>query len=280
LRGINLVAGKVCQEKIIRGFTLLELLLATVLYSFIALVVYNIFTTGIRINAKSSREFAVCREARLAFELMAREIENSFSYDLSGSYPGQVSFFGSSSALRFFLPSKDGIQCVEYFLGLPDFGIRTQTVIGQRTDHLKRVIANSRQEDLRQFLIRRQKPFAACFLPGSKGDEEIIASGVIRGTLKFSYSSAFNEQLSGNESGLPMDWKDRWEDTSLPVAVKVEMKFQDEGSPAAGGINLSRCIILPLPAEALRRSGGISAGPETRHTLDVRHLDSVKEFKQ
>jgi hypothetical protein len=249
------------------GFTLLEILLTTILFCFVGVMVYSIFSAGIRIEARSSRVFTILREGRLAMGLISREVENAFVYDFSVSDPNSVSLTGDPDRIRFLLPSDNGVQRVEYFLGIPNLGEHTPEVVGRCRP---------------QLLVRRQTALADAFPAGKNtGEDEIIAAGLAAGSLHFEYGAFTGGESSAGGGASLLVWQRSWRAKELPAVVRVMFSFKGEDLPQGQDIPMSRDIVLPLGAQQ-ERAAGLLVPPEilSTHTLDVRHLDSVKDFKQ
>jgi len=89
-----------------RAFTLMELLLATVIFTVTAMAVYTCFNTGLlafRRTKASSEEFC---DTRKALEAVASDLRNNITSE-------KWNFKGASESVKFVIP---GLQQVNYYL--------------------------------------------------------------------------------------------------------------------------------------------------------------------
>ncbi len=265
------------------AFTLIEILLGLTVFSAIALTVYGAFSTGIRVESRARELHEFCREARLAFDLLPRELENAFLYDFSGSdirppFSNKISFQGKPDRVIFLVSGKDGIKAVEYGLGTPDWGTRRKTIIGLHANALKSVVAHAREEAPDECLLRREIPWPAFVRSSDEGvEEEIIASGIKKGGLKFFYSAKLKENDPHGSDELPFQWQDSWDEPGLPAAVRIAMTFLDRADSRGAGVVLTREMALPVRMDDVARDEVSGASV---HKVRVRHLGSVKEMNQ
>src|SRR3569833_3026891 len=87
------------------SFSLVELLLGLLIFSIIALTLYSMFSTGLKVDEKSHYISQSYQEARLSFDMLSQDLENAFIYDTSASYPDQLSFVGDPAHLGLIRPS-------------------------------------------------------------------------------------------------------------------------------------------------------------------------------
>ncbi len=184
--------------KRIRGFTLIELLVAASIFSVAALSVYSAFRTGILSYNKIDSAFNIYQTARLFFNRIELDLNNSFNYCADES-----KFKGSSQNLDFFSvtdsflegSSSPNISCIKYNLENTELKRAAYQGIGAFKENL-----DAGSEDL---------------YPDIK---------------KISFQYAY---LTGNEDK-PYVWQDSWpseddenQKKSLPAAVKIELSVGD-----------------------------------------------------
>ena len=257
------------------GFTVLEILLGLVIFSFIAAIVYNMFAMGIKLDAKTRRVHQWANETRLGLDLIARELENAFVLDVTGIDPEKSSFQGLSNRLGFLIPAITGVDAVEYYLGLPNFGERRRVLIGGNSTFNKAVVAKRMTTDTQQFLIRRRIPWQSFMKNSDEGvEEQVITPGLAAHGLRIRYSDGYQEGSVSGQNEQSLHWLDQWDNDGLPVAVNIEMTF-------VNGVVLNRVIVLPVAAAALKNNMAPAVNQDvSRHTVNVRYLDSIKEIKQ
>ncbi len=254
-----------------RAFTLVELLLALIIFSIVALSLYGMFTNGIKVEAKAKYIHETYQEAYMAFDLLERELSNAIKYDFSGfsdpysKYSTQTAFIGQSNKLTFLLPTAQGIDRVHYYAG-PDGTVGTGPA--KLYGGTGRPKPDKFAKTPTDFLMRQQMPLTE-FLNQSNPawQEEIISTGLVPmvpSGLRFAYAS-FKDQggpaptvpsgpapteASGpapTEASGPqqLQWQDQWQQLGLPVAVRVTLTLFDPANPKEGVV-LTREIYLPL----------------------------------
>lgn len=202
-----------------RGFTLIETMLGLMIFAVLAASLYSVFHGGVRLDQRSSGINKINHELRMGFEAMTRDLENTFVYDFSGSYPKQKSLTGTADQLTFLAATDSGIKAVSYYLGRPDFGHITKTVIGRHVTSLRSVVTNSQKESPYIFLLRCEQDFASFLNNKKEGrEEEILMSFVQKGGLKFHYAKAKDRSW---------EWQDDWQEVQLPKAVAIEVVLVD-----------------------------------------------------
>jgi hypothetical protein len=217
--------------------------LGLTIFSIIAACLYATFSVGTRVRSLHD----LCREARFAADALAMDLENAFVYDFSASYPQEISFKGTPQAMTFLVPDKDGIRAVEYSSGRPDFGLVAKTVVGRRIKKTSRVTTSSKQEDPREFLMRKAVPLEAYVGRLGKGEGEIIAAGLKKGGLALSYGviTMMPDPSTGRMEPQPV-FQDQWDKPSLPAIVRVKLVFLDNEDLQSPGLTLTRDIVLPV----------------------------------
>lgn len=171
-----------------RGFSLVELLIASLIFTVVIATVYSAFNTGIFGYRSIERRLSAYQKARRVLDRINLDLRNAFCYSDT-----QIKFIGSGDKISFF-----------------------SIVKGQEPAGNYALVSYFRQEDnlMRLCLLNQQS---------LKNDPELnpqrLASGIERITFSFASISALDA---------PLDWKDYWDDPKeFPAAVKVELSFKE-----------------------------------------------------
>ena len=158
----------------ILGFTLLEVLLGLTIFGMIAACVYSTFAGGIRLSRSAERQGKVYREARWALDVISKDLENMIPYDFSNSYKDRQAFEGSEDKITFFLPGKDGLRVVSYFLASDDPGAIYKIIIGRTYSKNVTVTNQDQAGGIRvDTLIRKERSFAD-YLNGDQDRKSVV----------------------------------------------------------------------------------------------------------
>jgi hypothetical protein len=233
------------------SFSLIELLLGLLIFSILALTLYSMFSTGLKVDEKSTYISRSYQEARLAFEVLGSDLENAFIYDLSGSYPDTSSFVGESTRLSLIRPSAGGIKYIQFYLDLPDFGSVTRTIIGQRVEKLKGFVINSKEETPIRFLMRQETSLLNYLSKSQDKDQqsqppEIVSAGIKKDSLRFHYGAVQRDSTGKPIGTQDLTWTDNWNEKSLPSAVRVEMTLFDPQNPDKSMVLKRDIYLAPL----------------------------------
>ncbi len=227
-----------------QGFTLIEVLLGLMIFGIISVTLYNTFWLGLKIDRKSNEINTTYQEARLAFELMSKDLENTFRYDFSASYPKQTSFDGSATEMSFLVPSDEGVRQVRYYLTIPEVSSVTRIIMKQRFKTMKS--SNLSMGNLPiAFLMRQEIPLIE-FLAKKKTSSpgEIIAVAIKKGSFNLEYGALKRDAQGIIVQPKKMEWSKSWKKNSIPHAVRVSLTLFDQESPKQGVV-LKRDIYLP-----------------------------------
>lgn len=192
----------------VRGYTLVEVLITTLIFSIVILSIYSVFHTGRITYKKMDSAFELYQKARIVFNRMDRDLKNSFAYGKSN-----VEFSGSREGIDFFtiLDSFD------------DAGAVLQKVAQIKYEFLDLALRRTQIEGLD--ILKDGTPEIA---------EELLDQLEY---LSFQFAAP---DTGGAEARYA--WQDIWpaedknQEKSLPLAVKVEMIL--------GGIKFNK--IIPL----------------------------------
>ncbi len=189
------------------GFTLIEVLIAASLVSLIAFAVYANFDSGIRVMERVNHVMQE-EDINVFFEKLSRDIQNSFRY---ASIPfkgnGEKLSFPSSIATEPVLGSSRGIGRVSYYY-------------------------NSSQGRIE----RLQENVSQMF----QGEKEVVEPT----TALSNISSVRFQYFAYDKKEEAYTWKEEWGDADnrIPLAVKAELVFHDEGIEKT----LTRTIAVPV----------------------------------
>lgn len=183
-----------------KGFTLVEILLVTVILSMVALAVYTTFNNGIKLWKRMSQD-VLQEDVNIFFSKISNDLRNSFRY--SG-----IEFFGVEDSIAFAIPGKFRVQEeVESGIGQVSYSFckKTNTINRVRTNYsqlyldkpgpIYQVVSNIRSLNFQYYCYDTQQ-------------EEYL------------WVDAWNEE----QVPLPLEVKI---DEHLPLAVKIEVEFDD-----------------------------------------------------
>ncbi len=194
------------MKKIRRGFTLLELLIAVVIFSIVAVVLYSSFHTGIRILRRSESAMEFHQDLRLVTEELSLDLRNTL---LASLYEEPIEtpveeeeeeravyyFIGEAKKFSFVTLKGRDICNVTYFLKGGEVG-----------GNLMRIT----QYQGRGFATRPD-------------ETEALLSGI--GDMEVSYS------FEGEDEDSPPIWRNEWDqEERVPLGVKINLKLKGLGS--------------------------------------------------
>jgi len=195
----------------IKGFTLIELIIAMLIFSIIAVAIYSTFSTGLiawRKGEESSRSY---QDARLILNRMALELRNAFFYS-------NIKFVGKANELYFatFLP----------FSSLPGID---QLQLYRVAYHL----------DNNHSLQYQEESLPEVF-QGKEEKAQEFASSVQE--LSFAYGYEYFREGKKEPQFI---WKDEWIDKkAVPSLVRITLILEgNSGTPE--GITFVRTVYLP-----------------------------------
>ncbi len=193
------------------GFTLLEMVLALVIFGMIAAIVYSAFYFGHRAVTSGERAADDNQRMRLAEELMGRQVRSAVYYFAKHDEDDVAYFFGQSDGMSFVTSAPQsrggtGLAVVNYRL------VDGSLVVEERTS------------------------FTPDDLYAAPADAHIERAVLLQG-----FSSFRLEYLPREE--VDLGWSDKWDardEDTLPAAVRVTI----EGLPFFGGAPWIREIPL------------------------------------
>jgi type II secretion system protein J len=232
------------------GFTLVELLLGLIIFSLVSVAVYSVFWGGIRLDYQSEVQNEVLREVRLAFDLLARELENMLFYDFSSSYPEKVSFQAKPGEIMLLSSENDELKVISYFLEDPNDSEIVGTVMGGRYAKNIKIETVEKEEAKEFYLVRTEQAFVDYLSdkPPVDKKQEVIATHLKENGLRFSFGIADSEESE------EVTWSESWGFSYLPSYVKIEMDFILSGE--SGSVKtFSKKILIPVGFVGSRDEG-------------------------
>lgn len=179
-----------------KAFTLMELLLAVLIFSVMALSLYAIFSSGLRVWRKQQEGFIYGHSTKLALDRMAKELRNAIKYSIPTT--GEVSedtknlrFIGENQKMSFITIAGGNIAKVTYLFEQGE----------NQKGTLKRIIVLQKEG----FKEKNQK-------------EEVAIRDLKDCLLKYAYKGA-------GEDSLPA-WGDSWGMETSEAASKIPQGVQ------------------------------------------------------
>ena len=175
---------------LLKGYTLVELLISSVIFVVLAMSIYSSFYAGIFGNKSISESLRVYQAAAQVLECINTDLRNSFTYSKDISI-----FEGDSVAIRF-------LSIVDTYRG--NVLERDYASIAYKLEDGK--------------LMRQSRLNALALNNNSNAEFEEMVSNVKE--LVFTYGKL-------DESGRAIEWQQDWhEPSALPAAVKVNLVLE------------------------------------------------------
>ena len=182
---MNVIKAKKNRIRHLKGFTLVELILAVILISFLGGVVYNIFAQGIQLWNYAVRESSQI-DLYLCFEKMTDDIRNALKYS-------SEKFSGSIDSMQFYSQSTS----------ISRFGpIRVQYVFDRQKKELRRI----------------ESDYKVILNSGSDVQETVLAHHVVNCAFSYYYSD------QKNSYGWKNAWNDMCFPEAVRVSVDYSEK--------------------------------------------------------
>lgn len=175
-----------------KGFTIIELLIVTTIFSIVSIAVYATFGSGMRVWRRAQEINISERKVLLRMEKLSRELRQTFDFK-------DIGFSGYKDKLNFAAIIDGDIVRINYSLDA------SQKIIFCTVDKLADILESKEKNETLQ-----SKPLS-------------FISAVDK--LSFSY---FYFDLQKNA----YSWKEDWQEGSLPLAVKLEITVNNSSSYA------------------------------------------------
>ncbi|VAW18015.1 hypothetical protein MNBD_BACTEROID05-139, partial [hydrothermal vent metagenome] len=114
-----------------KAFTLIELLLGLSIFSLIALTVFSVFSSGVRLSHRSELSNKVYREITWSLDLLSLELENMIGFDFSNADSQKQAFRGGEDKIEFIVMTEGGMKRVKYYLKDPQEDQIYATLVGK-----------------------------------------------------------------------------------------------------------------------------------------------------
>lgn len=219
-----------------RGFTLIEILVVTVIFAALSVAVFSSVAMGLNVHKRIALSSRAYKDAVIVLEKLERELANCIEF-------AGIEFAGNSKSIEFcsiFNIAADGGEL------LPTIGRLSYTFDREK-----------------QAILKKKQAFPQS-LKKTEGQGEVIASDLKK--VEFSYF--YRDQLTGS-----YQWNDYWLDKAppfspeadppsaekklgraLPVGVRIEIQLaQDNG----GLWRVFKTIFLPVAFKQTSQEGSI-----------------------
>ncbi len=211
-----------------RAFTLIELLIAALIFSVILISIYSAFQTGILAYRKADSAFDVYQAARIALNRIELDLKNSFAYKAGDfQFEGRDKMMELFSLVNLYKESETNA-----------FVCRVKYVWDENNQILKRTC---------QIGLDALKTDAQ-----QEGQE--LANNVESITFEYAFPTGDSEK--------PYTWQQTWlKDDGpaevLPLAVRIKLSLKEN---AAQGAETTEFVkVVPLPLGSTSASGGTPA---------------------
>jgi len=197
------------MDKQKNGFTFIEILIAVLMISILATAVYATFAQGLKLWQRAGQEQPAL-EMELFLEKVISDLRNALLYDSSA-------FSGDGRFLQFY---RLAARSVSAETGSPEEKISVPVRLRYEANPEAKIV------------LRKEESYPRILFPKTElpVQEKVVASGI--GLCLFEY-------YGWDEHRKIFEWRKRWIESYLPVAVKVSL---EHGS--LPGRRISR--IIPL----------------------------------
>lgn len=190
-----------------KGFTIVELLIASSIFAVISVAVYTTFSLGMKVWHKAEKLSNEGARVYIKIEKMNRELRETFLLKEKGLF-----FWGSKNRMYFPAIVKSEVSNLYYSF---DSGSLT---LMKGSEVLKKILSDFEEEKKKKEIKQDDK------IDGKEKERRFpqmsfYLSGVP--DMKFSY---LGFDVKKNKSV----WKDEWKEEALPLAVKTEITLKDE----------------------------------------------------
>lgn len=210
-----------------KAFTLIELLLGLTIFAMIGAGLYSLFGGVLRLEKKLKGIHAHYQEVRLVFDIIGRDMENAIPYPFNKEHSDKLAFEGHKGRMIFFVPTDEGIEQVEYYLGSIDLG-RISQVRVRRVKSVREIFERTEASFEGKYLIRRLSPLGDVLSGKEEGEPEALSVNLDPKGLRFRYGLFSDDKLGRRE----VTFRDDWKDNRLPDVVRVELAW---GLPKVDG---------------------------------------------
>ncbi len=220
---VNLNMKKMKKEvNLKRGFTFIEVLMALLIFSIIAISLYSTFSMATSAWRKAEDANRIYREAKWCLDEISRSLKNTEFFDFSQNYPDLKLFDGQADKISFLVVSDSRLKRVSYSLAKQDSARVYKIVLGRRGRMPEKLLADYRRSAERLVSLEKKSQDFLNSLSGQNDGAQIssLTSLVKEGGLKFSYAYKTTESNSLETFA----WNDKFESQNeIPKAVQINL---------------------------------------------------------
>lgn len=202
----------------------MELMLALLIFSIIALSLYSTFSMATLTERKTNDTNRIYQEARACLDEIASSLKNAIFFDFSKNYPDLKLFDGQADQISFFIADDSGLRKISYSLKKVDFGKVEKVVLGKRGSMPDKIIADYRQIAQRLLTLeRKEQDFLSSLSSADAGSQIADLTALVKEEgLKFSY--AYKTKTGDSESTEALNWRDNFESPNqIPRIVRITL---------------------------------------------------------
>ncbi len=207
------------MKKTSKAFTLIELLLGLSIFSLIALTVFSVFSSGVRLSHRSELSNKVYREITWSLDLLSLELENMIGFDFSSGDSQKQAFKGGENKIEFIVMTKSGMKRVKYYLKDPQEDSIYATLVGKTYKTNQNVDLRKKELEKVSYFVREEKDFINFLSEDIEGGEtfEVLAMNVKKNSLKFLFG------YENGENKKDYRFENKWDLQYLPQQVQIKL---------------------------------------------------------
>ncbi|MEW5895348.1 MAG: prepilin-type N-terminal cleavage/methylation domain-containing protein [Candidatus Omnitrophota bacterium] len=197
------------------GFTLIELMLAVMLFSVVSLSVYMVFSQGLRVERRLRGSGIIGKDFYWPQAQIATDLGKMVFYTASNNR--SAALVGDQNQLSFVIEGQAGLEEIRYQTADQERVEIHEVRVKNSKDSGKIVVGGKETERPLMILQRRSRPFP--FLSGADFKDEIVTAKLLSGGFKILY-------LHEKEDGRLL-----WEGShrnEIIKAVRVDLEIVDE----------------------------------------------------
>ena len=227
-------------ERMKKGFTLVEILLAMSITAIIGVTIYNMFWSAVKMDEKMRHVHDDYMEMLMADQSLSHDLENTINLNLIASYPDAVIFDGQKNELSFLTQTPKGIRRVRYYTGFSDQDGVAKSMIGRVVNS-----SNNKKDLPFEFLLRDEKSMAD-WLNETVNDAstQIVAVGLKKGSFNCRYALFVQNLHTLGAKGIA--YQDTWDEKGLPMFVSCRFVLYDPPNIPQGLMFQRDIFLAPL----------------------------------
>lgn len=206
-----------------QSFTLVELLISITIFALAGTAVYSVFASGMVAWRRGNKDKTYTRKIRLATELMARDLKNTFDFS-------EIPFEGEESSVRF-------AALISNELDLGDESSKKYNEVGRVAyffDKEKKTLCKE-EKNFPDIIQDKEESFDI-----QKKEEDAKVKVLFEHLSGLEFSYCYLDNATGNYK-----WKDDWkkeEQDSIPVAVRIKIELKKEMNQE----DFERLVFIPI----------------------------------